>query len=47
MRALEKEKLITEDDLYRGREKLQELHGEFIEQMDEIGKAKQQEILEV
>jgi ribosome recycling factor len=47
MRAFQKEKLITEDELYKGREKLQELHDEFIEQMDEIGKAKQQEILEV
>jgi len=47
LRALEKEKLITEDDLYRGREKLQELHDQFSDQMDEIGKAKQQEILEV
>jgi len=47
LRALEKEKLITEDDLYKGREKLQELHDQFIDQMDEIGKAKQQEILEV
>lgn len=47
LRALEKEKLITEDDLHKGREKLQELHDQFIDQMDEIGKAKQQEILEV
>ena len=47
LRALEKEKLITEDDLYRGREKLQELHDQFSDQMDEIGRAKQQEILEV
>lgn len=47
MRAFQKEKLITEDELYKGREKLQKLHDDFIAQMDEIGKAKQQEILEV
>jgi ribosome recycling factor len=47
MRAFQKEKLITEDELYKGREKLQELHDDFTAQMDEIGKAKQQEILEV
>jgi ribosome recycling factor len=47
LRALEKEKLITEDDLYRGREKLQELHDEFVERMEQIGEVKQKEILEV
>lgn len=47
LRELEKEKLITEDDLHRGRDKLQQLHDEYIEQMDEIGKAKEREILEV
>lgn len=47
LRALEKEKLITKDELHKGREKLQELHDKYIDQMDEIGKAKQQEILEV
>jgi ribosome recycling factor len=47
LRELEKEKLITEDDLHRGREKLQELHDEYVKQMDEIGKAKEREILEV
>ncbi len=47
LRAFEKEKLITEDELHDGRKKLQELHDKYIAQMDEIGKAKQQEILEV
>jgi ribosome recycling factor len=47
LRELEKEKLITEDDLFRGREKLQELHDEYVERMEQIGEAKQKEILEV
>ena len=47
MREFEKEKLIAEDDFHRGRDKLQEVHDKYVAQMDEIGKAKQQEILEV
>jgi len=47
LRALEKDKLITEDDLYLGREKLQELHDQYVEQMEQIGEAKQKEIMEV
>lgn len=47
LRSFEKEKLITEDELEKGREKLQELHDKYIAQMDELGKAKQQEIMEV
>ena len=47
MRALEKDKLISEDDLHRGREKLQELHDEYVALVEQIGEAKQKEILEV
>jgi ribosome recycling factor len=47
LRALEKEKLITEDDLHDARKKLQDLHDKYVERMDEIGKAKEQEIMEV
>jgi len=47
LRGFEKEKLITEDELEKGREKLQGLHDKYVEQMEEIGKAKQQEIMEV
>jgi ribosome recycling factor len=47
LRAFEKEKLITEDDLHVGREKLQELHDKFVKQMEEIGAAKEKEIMEV
>ena len=47
LRSFEKEKLITEDDLERGRDKLQALHDKYIATMDEVGKAKQQEVMEV
>jgi len=47
LRSFEKEKMITEDDLEESREKLQVLHDKYIAQMDEIGKNKQQEIMEV
>jgi ribosome recycling factor len=47
LRDFEKEKLITEDDLHNARKKLQQLHDQFVERMEEIGKAKQQEIMEV
>jgi ribosome recycling factor len=47
LRSFEKEKLITEDELEKGREKLQGLHDKYVEQMEEIGKTKQQEIMEV
>ncbi len=47
LRDFEKEKLITEDELRVGREKLQEVHDRFVKQMDELGKVKQQEIMEV
>jgi len=47
MRDFEKEKLITEDELFKGREKLQEVHDRYLKLMDEIGEAKQQEIMEV
>jgi ribosome recycling factor len=46
LRDLEKEKLISEDDLYKGRDEVQELTDDFIKQIDEIGKAKEAEIME-
>ena len=46
LRDLEKEKMINEDDLYEARDKVQELTDDFIKQIDEIGKAKEAEILE-
>lgn len=47
LREFEKEKLISEDDFYRGKDDLQDLTGRYTEQMDEIGDRKQREILEV
>lgn len=47
LRDFEKEGLIPEDDFYRGRDELQELTDGFIVQMDEIGQAKEAEIMEV
>lgn len=47
LRELEKEKMISEDELYEGREALQELTDKYNELMAEIGTAKEQEIMEV
>lgn len=42
-----KEKLIGEDDLYRGKDELQELTEKYYEIADEVGRAKEKEIMEV
>ena len=47
IREFEREKLITEDDLHRGIEKLQELTDQYIEQIENIGQQKEAEIMEV
>lgn len=47
MRDFEKEKLISEDDLKAGQENLQKLTDRFIEDVAELGKKKEAEILEV
>jgi ribosome recycling factor len=47
MKSLEKEKLISEDDLYQGRDEVQKLTDDYIKKVDEIGTAKEKEILEV
>ncbi len=47
LREFEKEKLISEDDFYRARDDLQDLTDRYIEQINEVGKRKEQEILEV
>jgi ribosome recycling factor len=47
LRDLEKEKLISEDELFEGRDQTQKVTDEFIKQVDEIGKAKEAEIMEV
>lgn len=47
LREFEREKLITEDDLHRGMDDLQELTNRYIEKIDEIGNNKEAEIMEV
>lgn len=46
LREFEREHLISEDDFYRGKEKLQELIDRYAEQMEEISTKKQREIIE-
>jgi ribosome recycling factor len=46
LREFEKEKLVSEDDFYRGKDDLQDLIDRYTKQMDEISDRKQQEILE-
>jgi ribosome recycling factor len=46
LRDAEKEKMIDEDDLHKGQEQVQELTDKYIKQIDEVGKAKEAEILE-
>lgn len=47
LRDLEKEKMISEDDMFVGRDELQKMTDNFVKRMDEIGKAKEEEIMEV
>jgi len=46
LREFEKEKLISEDDFYRAKDKLQELIDRYTEKMEEISARKQREIME-
>ena len=47
LRSFEKEKLIPEDDFYHGKDELQKVTDEYIQKADEIGTAKEKEIMEV
>ncbi len=47
MREFEKEKLVSEDDLKTGEENLQKLTDRFIDEVAELGKRKELEIMEV
>jgi ribosome recycling factor len=47
LKDYEKEKMISEDDYYEGRDKVQELTDKFIEKIDEIGRRKEAEIMEI
>jgi ribosome recycling factor len=47
LKEFEKEKMISEDDFFRGKDDIQELTDEFIQQIDEIGKRKEEELMEI
>lgn len=47
LQELEDEKLISEDQHFRGKEMLQETTDRYIKLADEIGKKKQEEVMEV
>jgi ribosome recycling factor len=47
LKEYEKEKLISEDEHRRGREQLQDVTDKFVAQADEIGKAKEREVMEI
>lgn len=47
LRDFEKEKLISEDDLQRGEEDLQEITDRYIEEINAVGARKEKEIMEV
>lgn len=47
LQELENEGMIGEDAYYRARDRTQELTDEYIERVDEIGEAKEAEIMEV
>lgn len=47
IRAMQKRKAISEDDEKRATEQLQKLVDRYIQQMDQVGKAKEAELLEL
>jgi ribosome recycling factor len=47
LKEFEKEKMISEDDFFRGKDSVQDLTDEFIEKIDEMGKRKEAEVMEI
>ncbi len=47
LRRLQREKLVSEDDQFRGQEKLQKLTDEFVQQVERVGEEKEAELLAV
>ena len=47
LREIESEKLISEDEFYRAKDDVQELTDKFVARMDEIGRDKEREIMEI
>jgi ribosome recycling factor len=47
LQEFEKEKMISEDDMKHGQDEVQKLTDDFIGKIDELGKVKEAEILDV
>ncbi len=47
LKEFEKEKMISEDDLERGENEIQKLTDEYISKIDDLGKAKEKDIMDV
>ncbi|RME33310.1 MAG: ribosome recycling factor [Thermoflexia bacterium] len=47
LREFEKEKMISEDEFFRGRDELQELTDKYIARVEEVGERKIKEVMEV
>ena len=47
LREFEEEKMISENELYRGEEKVQELTDHYIEEIKKIGERKEKEIMDI
>ncbi len=47
LKEFEKEKMIPEDEFFRGKDKVQELTDEFVEKIDDIGQRKEEEVMEI
>jgi ribosome recycling factor len=47
LKSFEQEKMITEDDLFFGKDEIQKLTDDYIKKVDDIGATKEKEILEV
>lgn len=47
LKEFEKEKMISQDEFFRGKDKVQELTDEFVEKTDGIGKRKEEEVMEI
>lgn len=47
LREFKNEKLIPEDDFFRGQDDLQELTDKYIEEIEQLGREKEEEIMEV
>jgi ribosome recycling factor len=47
MQEFEKEKMISEDEFFRAKDEVQQLTDEFIAKIDEMGRRKEEEVMEI